>query len=88
MCVFIVFRSKLESLEKNSPEFNTTRNYMDWLTSIPWGQTSQENFDVEKASGILDEDHYGMKDVKDRILETIAVGKLKGNIGQGKIICK
>ncbi len=79
--------SKLESLEKNSPEFNTTRNYLDWLTSIPWGRTSAENFDVEDASRILDEDHYGMKDVKDRILETIAVGKLKGNIGQGKIIC-
>jgi ATP-dependent Lon protease len=80
--------SKLESLEKNSPEFNTTRNYMDWLTSIPWGKQSEENFDIGKAKNILDEDHYGMKDVKDRILEIIAVGKLKGNIGQGKIICK
>ena len=79
--------SKLESLEKNSPEFNTTRNYMDWLTSIPWGVTSEENFDVKAAKIILDEDHYGMKDVKDRILETIAVGRLKGKVGQGKIIC-
>jgi len=79
--------SKLESLEKNSSEFNTTRNYLDWLTSVPWGKTSEENFDVGKAAKILDEDHYGMKDVKDRVLETIAVGSLKGKVGQGKIIC-
>jgi len=79
--------SKLESLEKNSAEFNTTRNYLDWLTSIPWGKTSEENFDVGKAAAILDEDHYGMQDVKDRVLETIAVGRLKGRVGQGKIIC-
>ena len=78
---------RLESLEKNSPEFNTTRNYMDWLTSIPWGKKSDEQFDVKLASDILDEDHYGMKDVKERILETIAVGRLKGKVGQGKIIC-
>ena len=83
--VFDIFR--LESLEKNSPEFNTTRNYMDWLTSIPWGKKSDEQFDVKLASDILDEDHYGMKDVKERILETIAVGRLKGKVGQGKIIC-
>ena len=62
--------SKLQSLEKNSPEFNTTRNYMDWLTSIPWGQTSDEQFNVKIASAILNEDHYGMDDVKERILET------------------
>jgi Lon-like ATP-dependent protease len=78
---------KLESLEKNSSEFNTTRNYLDWLTSVPWGRTSEENFDVGAAAAILDEDHYGMRDVKERILETIAVGRLKGRVGQGKIIC-
>ena len=60
---------------------------MDWLTSIPWGKKSDEQFDVKLASDILDEDHYGMKDVKERILETIAVGRLKGKVGQGKIIC-
>jgi len=52
---------------------------------IPWGQRSQENFNVSTAKGILDEDHYGLKDVKDRILEFIAVGKLRGSI-EGKII--
>ena len=79
--------NKLSSLEKNSSEFNVTRNYLDWLTLIPWGKISKENFDVKGAKEILDADHYGMDDVKDRILEAIAVGKLKGDVSQGKIIC-
>ena len=76
---------KLGGLEPQASEFNVTRNYLDWLTQIPFGITSQENFDLEKAQVILDEDHYGLKDVKDRILEFIAVGNLKKSV-QGKII--
>jgi ATP-dependent Lon protease len=53
---------------------------------MPWGQHTRENFDIKHAKEILDEDHYGLKDVKDRILEFIAVGKLRGSV-QGKIIC-
>ena len=75
--------SKLESLEKNSAEFNTTRNYLDWLTSIPWGKTSEENFDVGKAAAILDEDHYGMQDVKDRVLRR-SLQAAERPVGQGK----
>lgn len=78
---------KLGSLEKNSPEFNVTRNYLDWLTQIPWGVYSEENFDVVGAKEVLDAKHYGMQDIKDRILEFIAVGKLKGETPQGKIMC-
>ncbi|KAH0994942.1 hypothetical protein GBA52_018806 [Prunus armeniaca] len=78
--------TKLQLLEASSSEFNVTRNYLDWLTSIPWGNYSDENFDVLRAQKILDEDHYGLSDVKERILEFIAVGKLRG-ISQGKIIC-
>ncbi|KAL6139155.1 hypothetical protein ACLB2K_064432 [Fragaria x ananassa] len=78
--------TKLQLLEASSSEFNVTRNYLDWLTSIPWGNYSDENFDVVRAEKILDEDHYGLNDVKERILEFIAVGKLRG-ISQGKIIC-
>ncbi|XP_050381375.1 lon protease homolog 1, mitochondrial [Argentina anserina] len=78
--------TKLQLLEASSSEFNVTRNYLDWLTSIPWGNYSNENFDVLRAQKILDEDHYGLNDVKERILEFIAVGKLRG-ISQGKIIC-
>ncbi|KAM2468619.1 hypothetical protein FF1_010277 [Malus domestica] len=78
--------TKLQLLEASSSEFNVTRNYLDWLTSIPWGNYSDENFDVLRAQKILDEDHYGLSDVKERILEFIAVGKLRG-MSQGKIIC-
>ncbi|XP_047961093.1 lon protease homolog 1, mitochondrial-like [Salvia hispanica] len=78
--------TKLQLLEASSSEFNVTRNYLDWLTALPWGEYSDENFDVLRAQEILDEDHYGLTDVKERILEFIAVGKLRG-ISQGKIVC-
>ncbi|PSC68558.1 Lon protease mitochondrial [Micractinium conductrix] len=77
---------KLQAIEPASSEFNVTRNYLDWLTSIPWGQYSQEKLEVGDAKEVLDEDHYGLEDVKDRILEFIAVGKLRGTT-QGKILC-
>ncbi|GJC79274.1 lon protease, mitochondrial [Colletotrichum liriopes] len=78
--------NKLAHLEPAASEFNVTRNYLDWLTQIPWGQRSAENFGIKNAMAVLDEDHYGLKDVKDRILEFIAVGKLRGTV-EGKIIC-
>ncbi|KAG8363897.1 hypothetical protein BUALT_Bualt19G0070300 [Buddleja alternifolia] len=78
--------TKLQLLEASSSEFNVTRNYLDWLTALPWGEYSDENFDVIQAHKILDEDHYGLTDVKERILEFIAVGKLRGT-SQGKIVC-
>ena len=77
---------KLANLEPAASEFNVTRNYLDWLTQIPWGQQSAENFGIKNAMAVLDEDHYGLKDVKDRILEFIAVGKLRGTV-EGKILC-
>ncbi|SGY16232.1 BQ5605_C012g06813 [Microbotryum silenes-dioicae] len=78
--------NKLSHLEPAASEFNVTRNYLDWLTQIPWGRHSQENFDLVHAVQVLDEDHYGLKDVKDRILEFLAVGKLRGTV-EGKILC-
>ncbi|KAI2635250.1 lon protease [Xylaria nigripes] len=78
--------NKLAHLEPAASEFNVTRNYLDWLTQIPWGQRSSENFGIQNAMKVLDEDHYGLKDVKDRILEFIAVGKLRGTV-EGKILC-
>jgi Lon-like ATP-dependent protease len=77
---------KLSTLEMNSSEYTVTRNYLDWLCGIPWGVASDENFDIRTGRKILDQDHYGLQDVKDSILEFIAVGKLKGTV-QGKIIC-
>ncbi|RCI13825.1 hypothetical protein L249_8066 [Ophiocordyceps polyrhachis-furcata BCC 54312] len=78
--------NKLSHLETAASEFNVTRNYLDWLTQVPWGQRSAENFAIAHAVKVLDEDHYGLKDVKDRILEFIAVGKLRGAV-EGKILC-
>ncbi|XP_011305208.1 lon protease homolog, mitochondrial isoform X2 [Fopius arisanus] len=78
--------NKLSFLESHSSEFNVTRNYLDWLTSLPWGVTSPENLSLQEAVKILDEDHYGMEDIKKRILEFIAVSQLKGTT-QGKILC-
>lgn len=78
--------TKLSTLETSMSEFGVIRNYLDWLTSIPWGKHSQEQYSIPRAKKILDEDHYGMIDVKDRILEFIAVGKLLGKV-DGKIIC-
>lgn len=60
--------NKLGFLDNHSSEFNVTRNYLDWLTTLPWGITSVENLDLKQAREILDEDHYGMEDVKKRIL--------------------
>ncbi|XP_077635664.1 lon protease homolog, mitochondrial [Crocuta crocuta] len=78
--------SKLGLLDNHSSEFNVTRNYLDWLTSIPWGKYSNENLDLTRAQAVLEEDHYGMEDVKKRILEFIAVSQLRGST-QGKILC-
>ena len=78
--------NKLAHLEPAASEFNVTRNYLDWLTQIPWGQRSAENFGIKNAMTVLDQDHHGLKDVKDRILEFIAVGKLRGTV-EGKILC-
>jgi len=82
---------KLEHLEKNSPEFNTSRNYLDWLTMLPWGKFTHDILDVDEAKRMLDEDHYGLEEVKERILEFIAVGKLRGALtgenAHGKILC-
>ncbi|HSW40672.1 MAG TPA: endopeptidase La, partial [Acidobacteriota bacterium] len=77
---------KFQLLEPHSAEYTVSRNYLDWLTILPWGKFSQDSYDIEKARSILNRDHYGLADVKDRILEFIAVGKLKGEIS-GSILC-
>uniref|UniRef100_A0A8D0ACK7 Lon protease homolog, mitochondrial n=1 Tax=Sander lucioperca TaxID=283035 RepID=A0A8D0ACK7_SANLU len=78
--------NKLGLLDNHSSEFNVTRNYLDWLTSMPWGVNSEENLLLDRAKEVLEEDHYGMDDVKKRILEFIAVSQLRGST-QGKILC-
>ncbi len=76
---------KLSVLETGSPEYSVTRNYLDWITLLPWGVTSEDKLDLEYARKTLDKDHYGLEDVKARILEFLAVGIMKGEIA-GSII--
>ena len=71
---------KLKLLGSSSPEFNVTRTYLDWLTILPWGVYSKDSYNRDKAKKILDRDHYGLTDVKDRILELISVGVIKGDL--------
>ena len=81
--------SKLSMLETSSPEYGITHNYLDVLTTIPWGKLSKEKLStdkngshalsLERARKILDQDHEGLQDVKDRIIEFLAVGALKGH---------
>jgi len=78
---------KLSLTDMSSPEFNVSRNYLDWLVSLPWGKFSKEILDIKKARKILDEDHYGLDDVKQRIVEFIAVRKQKKNT-KGSILCQ
>ncbi|WP_295447524.1 endopeptidase La [uncultured Thiodictyon sp.] len=76
---------KMGMLETGSPEYSVTRNYLDWITLLPWGQHSPDKLDLKRARRVLDRDHYGLKDVKERILEFLAVGIHKGEIA-GSII--
>jgi ATP-dependent Lon protease len=77
---------KLSVLEIQSAEYGVVRGYLDWLTVIPWGTVSQEIHDLDAAEKILAHDHYGLEDIKERILELISVGKLVGGV-KGNILC-
>lgn len=70
---------KLNMLDTSSPEYAGLSNYLDIMTTIPWGQLAKEDIDIKKAREILDEDHEGLKDVKDRIIEFLALSALKGS---------
>jgi ATP-dependent Lon protease len=72
--------NKLSVLETGSPEYAVTRNYLDWATSIPWGITHEDNLDIGHARKVLDRDHDGLEDVKERILEFIGLGAFKGSV--------
>lgn len=76
---------KISMLERGSPEYTVTRNYLDWLTTVPWGKESKDSLNLKKAEEILNRDHEGLEDVKDRILEFIGVGKMRGDIA-GSIV--
>ncbi|MGI6486092.1 MAG: endopeptidase La [Thermoanaerobacterales bacterium] len=78
-----------ERMEKTSPmsaEMSVIRTYLDWLVSLPWSISTEDRIDLNVAAKILDEDHYGLKKVKERILEFLAVKQLSGQI-KGPILC-
>ena len=68
---------RLSKIPSQSPEYTVSRTYLDWLTELPWSKTSQDSIDIKDAKKILDEDHYGLEKVKERILEYLAVRALK-----------
>ena len=72
---------KLSILEAGSPEYGVTRNYLDWATSLPWGVHSEDNLDINVAREVLGEHHAGLSDVKDRIVEFLALGAHRQEMG-------
>jgi ATP-dependent Lon protease len=77
---------KLKLMSPMSAESNVVRNYLEWLVSMPWQSKTKDNFDLDIAQKRLDEDHYGLEKVKQRIIEYIAVAHLKGTL-KGPILC-
>jgi len=71
---------KLSILEVGSPEYTVTRNYLDWVTALPWGVYSTDRLELKRARRILDQDHDGLEEVKQRIIEFLAVGVLRGEV--------
>src|SRR5438874_2792300 len=72
---------RLERTSEQNPEYGWIRTYLDWMLDIPWNVRSEDNYDLKKARAILDEDHTGLSDVKDRIIEFLAVRKLRQERG-------
>jgi ATP-dependent Lon protease len=82
-------RRELDRLSKLPPaaaEYGVIRGYLEWILSLPWNETTEDNLDLEHARSVLDEDHYDLEKVKDRIIEQLAVSKLKDDIS-GPILC-
>src|SRR5581483_2741823 len=75
--------ARLERTSEQSPEYGWIRTYLDWMTEIPWNVRTEDNLDIAQARRILDEDHTGLDDVKDRIIEYLAVRKLRQERGMG-----
>ncbi|MBQ6671660.1 MAG: endopeptidase La, partial [Spirochaetales bacterium] len=77
---------KMTAMDSNNPEYSMTRTYLEMIADLPWNTFTPDDFSLERARKILEQDHYGIKDVKDRVLEFLAVRKLK-NDTKGSIIC-
>ena len=73
-------------LKANSGDANYIRNYLDWLIALPWGKSTKDSFDIDKVSKVLDDEHYGLQEVKERILEYLAVKQYTKSL-KGPILC-
>lgn len=78
--------SRLAKMPHGTPETSVSRNYLDWIVSLPWGVYTEDNLDLDHVRTVLDEDHYGLDKVKDRVIEFLAVRKLKDSM-KGPIVC-
>ncbi len=78
---------RLLAIPTMSPEYQVARTYLEWLADLPWDKTTEDQLDIKRAEKILDEDHYGLEKVKKRILDFLAVIKLKGGETRGPILC-
>lgn len=78
--------NRLARMSPSSPEYTVALTYLDWLTELPWGTQTEDNLDIEAAAKVLDEDHFDLEKVKKRILEYLAVRKLKPDM-KGPILC-
>ncbi len=78
--------ARLEKMHPDSAEASVIRTYLEWMTELPWKKSTKDNLDIKKAKKILDEDHYGLEKVKERILEFLSVRKLKEDT-KGPILC-
>ena len=78
--------NRLARMSSSSPEYTVALSYLDWLTELPWGVQTEDNLDIEAAAKVLDEDHFDLEKVKKRILEYLAVRKLKPDM-KGPILC-
>jgi ATP-dependent Lon protease len=78
---------RLSKMPPGSAEVSVVRTYLDWLTTLPWNKRSEEKLDLKEAAKILDEDHYGLEKVKERVLEYLAVLKLTEGKTKGSILC-
>ncbi len=77
---------RLSKMSQGSPEVGVTRTYLDWIFDLPWNTLTEDNLDIKNARKILDEDHYGLKKVKERVLEYMAIRQLSNNM-KGPILC-
>lgn len=77
---------KLERMAPGSPEISLSETYVEWILSLPWGKDTPDQLDLKRARQILEEDHFGLKEVKERVIEYLAVCKIRKNLS-GPILC-